>query len=230
MKKRVSAVISAILAAIALTNVCFAEELKYDVNGDGYENAKDALAILQKSVRGENDLSYDFNGDGYMNAKDALFVLKYAAGIPVETPDPETPDPETPAPETPDAAAPEEFEAEVVRLVNIEREKNGLSALKSDNEKLNRAADIRAEELTTSFSHTRPSGADCFSVLIERGIKYCAAGENIAYGYRTPAEVVEGWLNSPGHRANILTGSFTHIGVGYNENGNYWVQLFITEL
>ncbi|HCF82769.1 MAG TPA: serine protease, partial [Ruminococcaceae bacterium] len=55
-------------------------------------------------------------------------------------------------------------------------------------------------------------------------------GENIAYGYRTPAEVVEGWLNSPGHRANILTGSFTHIGVGYNENGNYWVQLFITEL
>ena len=225
MKKRVSAVISAILAAIALTNVCFAEELKYDVNGDGYENAKDALAILQKSVRGENDLSYDFNGDGYMNAKDALFVLKYAAGIPVETPDPETP-----APETPDAAAPEEFEAEVVRLVNIEREKNGLSALKSDNEKLNRAADIRAEELTTSFSHTRPSGADCFSVLIERGIKYCAAGENIAYGYRTPAGVVEGWLNSPGHRANILTGSFTHIGVGYNENGNYWVQLFITEL
>ena len=225
MKKRVSAVISAILAAIALTNVCFAEELKYDVNSDGYENAKDALAILQKSVRGENDLSYDFNSDGYMNAKDALFVLKYAAGIPVETPDPETP-----APETPDAAAPEEFEAEVVRLVNIEREKNGLSALKSDNEKLNRAADIRAEELTTSFSHTRPSGADCFSVLIERGIKYCAAGENIAYGYRTPAEVVEGWLNSPGHRANILTGSFTHIGVGYNENGNYWVQLFITEL
>lgn len=230
MKKRVSAVISAILAAIALTNVCFAEELKYDVNGDGYENAKDALAILQKSVRGENDLSYDFNGDGYMNAKDALFVLKYAAGIPVETPAPETPAPETPAPETPDAAAPEEFEAEVVRLVNIEREKNGLSALKSDNEKLNRAADIRAEELMTSFSHTRPSGADCFSVLIERGIKYCAAGENIARGSLTPAGVVEGWLNSPEHRANILTGSFTHIGVGYNENGNFWVQLFITEL
>ncbi len=218
MKKRVSAVISAILAAIALTNVCFAEELKYDVNGDGYENAKDALEILKMSARMENDLSYDFNGDGYMNAKDALFVLKYAAGIPVETP------------ETPDASAPEDFEAEVVRLVNIEREKNGLSALKSDNEKLNRAADIRAEELTTSFSHTRPSGADCFTVLIERGIKYRAAGENIAYGYRTPAEVVEGWLNSPGHRANILAGSFTHIGVGYNENGNYWVQLFITEL
>lgn len=220
MKKRVSAVISGILAAIALTNVCYAEELKYDVNGDGYENAKDALEILKMSARMEIDLSYDFNGDGYMNAKDALFVLKYAAGIPVETPDPETPD----------DIAPEEFEAEVVRLVNIEREKNGLSALKSDNEKLNRAADIRAEELTTSFSHTRPSGADCFSVLIERGIKYRAAGENIARDRRTPAEVVEGWLNSPGHRANILTGSFTHIGVGYNENGNYWVQLFITEL
>lgn len=211
MKKILSAVLSAVMAASALTTVCSAEELKYDVNGDGYENAKDALALLKMCVRGESDLSYDMNGDGYVNAKDALFILKYIVNKPISD-------------------VPADYEAEVVRLVNIEREKNGLSALKSDNSRLNKAADIRAEEILTVFSHTRPSGADCFSALIEYGVKYRAAGENIAYGYRTPEEVVEGWLNSPGHRANILNPSFTHIGVGYNKNGSGWVQLFITEL
>lgn len=199
------------MAASAFTTVCSAEELKYDVNGDGYENAKDALVLLKMCAQGEDDLRYDFNGDGYVNAKDVLFVLKYAANKPISD-------------------APADFEAEVVRLVNIEREKNGLSALKSDNSRLNKAADIRAEEIVTVFSHTRPSGADCFSALIEYGVKYRMAGENIAYGYTTPEKVVEGWLNSKGHRENILNPSFTHIGVGYNKNGNSWVQLFITEL
>lgn len=59
------------------------------------------------------------------------------------------------------------------------------------------------------------------------GIKYSAAGENIAMGQKTPEEVVKGWMNSPGHRANIMSTSFTHIGVGYAANGNYWTQQFI---
>ena len=59
------------------------------------------------------------------------------------------------------------------------------------------------------------------------GITYKSAGENIAKGYKTPDAVVKGWMNSPGHRANILSSSFTHIGVGYVENGNYWTQMFI---
>jgi uncharacterized protein YkwD len=59
------------------------------------------------------------------------------------------------------------------------------------------------------------------------GLTYRSAGENIAYGYRTPSDVVTGWMNSPGHRANILNGSFKQIGVGYVADGNYWTQMFI---
>ena len=61
------------------------------------------------------------------------------------------------------------------------------------------------------------------------GISYRSAGENIAKGYATPEAVVKGWMNSPGHRANRLNKSFTHIGVGYVENGNYWTQMFISK-
>ena len=59
------------------------------------------------------------------------------------------------------------------------------------------------------------------------GLSYRSAGENIAYGYRTPQAVVNGWMNSSGHRANILNASYTKIGVGYVASGNYWTQMFI---
>ena len=80
-----------------------------------------------------------------------------------------------------------------------------------------------------SSLHTRPDGTSCFTVLDQNGINYFSAGENIAMGYPTSESVVNGWMNSSGHKANILNSSFTHIGVGcYEENGYYyWVQLFI---
>ena len=117
-----------------------------------------------------------------------------------------------------------QYESEVLRLVNIERAKQGLSALSQGNAASMQAADIRADEIKTSFSHTRPNNTTCFTALDEAGVKYHAAGENIAYGYQTPAAVVDGWMNSPGHRANILNETYTHLAVGYD---NYhWVQLF----
>ena len=116
--------------------------------------------------------------------------------------------------------------AEVIRLVNAERAKQGLPAL-STNRTINGAAQVRALELPTLFSHNRPDGRSCFTALSEAGIRYGAAGENIARGYPTPAAVVEGWMNSPGHRANILNENFTTIGVGYYEPGRYWVQMFV---
>lgn len=85
---------------------------------------------------------------------------------------------------------------------------------------------VRAEELEELFEHTRPDGSSCFTALDQAGINYRAAGENIAMGYRSPEAVVEGWMNSPGHRANILNGDFTHIGVGYAPDWN-WAQLFV---
>ncbi|HIT91005.1 MAG TPA: hypothetical protein IAC41_11395 [Candidatus Merdenecus merdavium] len=152
-----------------------------------------------------------------------------------ETPKPETP--ETPEQEVPETESPETeeesnadrtFAEQVVKLVNEERSKRGLSPLTLDRN-IEAAALVRAKETETSFSHTRPNGSSFSTALKEQGITYMGAGENIAYGQRTPEEVMEGWMNSDGHRANILNASFTKIGVGYyqNSNGtNYWTQLF----
>ncbi len=119
------------------------------------------------------------------------------------------------------------YAAEVVRLVNEERAKEGLAALKTD-AAVQSAAQIRAKETVTLFSHTRPDGSSCFTALQSAGAKYSTAGENIAYGQKTPAEVVNAWMNSEGHRANIMNSSFTTIGVGCYKSGNtyYWSQFF----
>ncbi len=119
-----------------------------------------------------------------------------------------------------------EFEAEVLRLTNLERAAQGLSPLSMGSTAAQSAADIRAAEIATQFSHTRPNGSSCFTALTEVGVSYRSAGENIAKGHRTPAQVVEGWMNSEGHRANILNANFTHLAVGYADYG--WVQLFYT--
>lgn len=115
---------------------------------------------------------------------------------------------------------------EVLDLVNKERKANGLEPLKLD-ENLCAAAQKRAKELSSKFSHTRPDGTQCFTVLDEFDISsYNTAGENIAYGYVSPEDVMDGWMNSPGHRANILNSDFTTLGVGYDPETNGWVQLF----
>jgi|GEM_PF-1951847 len=122
----------------------------------------------------------------------------------------------------------EDFTAQVLQLVNKERAKEGLSALDTSSE-LQQAAQVRAKEQVQKFSHTRPNGSDCFTALDEASVSYMTAGENIAAGQRTPESVMDSWMNSPGHRSNILSPNFTKIGIGYiNEDGTpYWVQMFI---
>lgn len=117
---------------------------------------------------------------------------------------------------------------QVVSLVNQQRSANGLSAVKL-NDTVSAAAQLRAEECAASFSHTRPNGASCFTALREMGVNYSGAAENIAYGQDTPQEVVNAWMNSDGHRKNILNGKYTEIGIGYAViNGTpYWSQFFI---
>ena len=120
------------------------------------------------------------------------------------------------------------YAQEVVRLVNIERENAGLAPLAVD-ATLSAAAQVRAQEIDVSFSHTRPDGTSCFTVLKDFGISYRACGENIAKGSPSPARVVEGWMNSAGHRANILNANFTAIGVGVYADAAgtlHWAQLF----
>lgn len=115
------------------------------------------------------------------------------------------------------------FAEEVLYYCNIEREKAGVSPLALD-DTLCSAANVRAGEITSSFSHTRPDGRSCFTAMDEAGYFYSYAGENIAWGYPTAKDVVEGWMNSPGHRANILSSNFNRIGIG--KSGTYWVQMF----
>jgi len=121
------------------------------------------------------------------------------------------------------------FAAEMLRLVNAEREKAGLAALGSL-AALDAAAQKRAEEITVLFSHTRPGGGKCFTVLDDYGVDSSSRGENIAAGYQTPAEVVAGWMNSSGHRQNIL-GDYHKLGVGIavKDGRIHWVQIFIRE-
>ncbi len=122
------------------------------------------------------------------------------------------------------------YEAEVVRLVNEIRVQNGLKALKEDWQ-LSRVARYKSQDMKDKnyFSHTSPTYGSPFQMMKSFGITYKTAGENIAKGYTTPQAVVNGWMNSSGHRANILNSSFTHIGVGYVSSGNYWTQMFISK-
>ncbi|MGG3738755.1 CAP domain-containing protein [Aeribacillus pallidus] len=120
------------------------------------------------------------------------------------------------------------FEQKVVELTNNERAKFGLPALTFEPE-LAKVAREKANDMARNhyFSHTSPTYGSPFDMMKQFGISYRTAGENIAMGQRSPEQVVNDWMNSEGHRKNILNPNFTHIGVGYVENGHYWTQMFI---
>jgi uncharacterized protein YkwD len=128
--------------------------------------------------------------------------------------------------ETPDEKSPAgKFKEEIIRLVNVEREKAGVAALE-DMSALDTMADVRASESAVAFSHTRPDGTRCFSIFAQNAMKYRAAGENLAFGFSTPEAAVNAWMNSPTHKRNILDPDFKYIGIGYYDNG----QIFCSEL
>ena len=144
---------------------------------------------------------------------------------PVETEKPQTP--EKPKQETPDTDL--SVEREVAKLVNIERQKTGLAPL-TFSEEISRVAEAKSQDMANKnyFSHTSPTYGDPFQMMKSFGIKFGYAGENIAKGYRDAQSVMNGWMNSSGHRANILNSNFKKIGVGYvAANGTtYWTQMF----
>ena len=120
------------------------------------------------------------------------------------------------------------YEHEVVRLVNEIRQQNGLKPL-TENWELSRVARYKSQDMLDNryFSHTSPTYGSPFQMIKAFGLSYRTAGENIAKGYASPQAVVNGWMNSSGHRANILNAGYTQIGVGYVAQGNYWTQMFI---
>ncbi|MFP3122632.1 CAP domain-containing protein [Ectobacillus funiculus] len=119
-------------------------------------------------------------------------------------------------------------EARVVELTNAERRKNGLRDLQVDNSLAN-VAQAKSNDMLSKnyFSHTSPTYGSPFDMMRSFGISYSYAGENIAKGQRSADEVVQAWMNSPGHRANILNGNYTHIGIGHTSSQDYWTQMFI---
>ena len=119
----------------------------------------------------------------------------------------------------------------VIKLVNKERNAAGLSAL-TENSRLSEAAQAKAEDMMKNgyFSHISPTYGSPFEMMKTFGIAYKSAGENIAKGQKTPAAVMNGWMNSSGHRTNILNASYEQIGAGFCKDSSgvaYWVQMFI---
>ncbi len=120
------------------------------------------------------------------------------------------------------------FEQQVLDLTNAERAKYGVPALKLDTE-LSKVAREKSNDMKAKgyFDHNSPTYGSPFDMMKQFGISYKTAGENIAMGQRSPQEVVTAWMNSEGHRKNILNANFTHLGVGHVADGNYWTQMFI---
>ena len=120
------------------------------------------------------------------------------------------------------------FESEVVRLVNDIRRQNGLKPL-TENWELSRVARYKSQDMMDNryFAHNSPTYGTPFQMMKSFGLSFRTAGENIAKGYTTPQAVVNGWMNSSGHRANILNAGYTQIGVGYVAQGHYWAQMFM---
>lgn len=147
---------------------------------------------------------------------------------PVTQPITEPTVPETTEPNEGNTSEVSSYEKQVVELVNKERASKGLSPLTLNTE-LSRVARIKSEDMRDNgyFSHNSPTYGSPFDMMKSFGISYRTAGENIAMGQQSPEAVVTAWMNSDGHRANILNANFTQIGVGYAVNGNYWTQMFI---
>lgn len=161
----------------------------------------------------------------------ALIIPGQTINIPSSTIVPGTPSEPT-TPSTPGTSNDlRALESEVIRLVNVERNKVGRSPLTTNNQVIN-VARLKSQDFIDNnyFSHNSPTYGTPFNMLKTFGISFTAAAENIASGQRTAAEVMKSWMSSSGHRENILSPTYNQIGVGVarDNNGNiYWTQMFI---
>ena len=208
-------------------------------NGKGYyvftggkvsdlENIKSRLDELCGQLNG-NTATITFPGCNLPENKPETTPPSEDTNTPESKPETTPPSEDANTPENkPEADKELTFAEQVVELVNQERTKAGLNAVTLD-QNIASAALVRAKEIETSFSHTRPNGSKFSTALTEQGVTFKGAGENIAWGQKSPEAVMQAWMNSEGHRANILNKNFTKIGVGYYQNAagrNFWTQLF----
>jgi uncharacterized YkwD family protein len=207
----------------------------------GFQNLQDLQSYVEKWLQNNGGYAFkyqiQFPGAGQAtNPQPTTPTPSKPAPSKPETskPQPSKPAPSKPAPSKPETSKPSTgtssnpsaYAAEVVKLVNQERAKAGLKPL-TENAKLSNMAMDKAKDMSNNnyFDHNSPTYGSPFDMMKKYGISFSYAGENIAKGQKTPADVMKAWMNSEGHRANILNGNYTTIGVAYY-NG-YWVQEFI---
>lgn len=214
--KLLSLLLSAIMILSLFGFSAFAQDL-CDVNGDGKISIVDAKWVLQqvaqlRTLDEAQTKAADLNRDGRITVSDAKGVLRAIAG-------------------GGDEESPSQKAEDILKLVNEERKKRGIAGL-SLSEELNELANLKAKDMVQNnyFDHTSPTYGSLSDMMDEFGISFSTAGENIASGQASPQDVMKGWMNSDGHRANILNPSFTKLGVGYCDGGIYgtiWVQMFV---
>lgn len=198
---------------------------KVTVNGKTVDlNSADCNALLNNCYNPEKN-------DKYPNTTYPVHT-KPGTTQPEDTAAQESETPVAQKPETNDNinTAISSYEQKVAELVNVEREKAGLPALKLDTS-ISNVARLKSKDMADNnyFAHQSPTYGSAGNMLSQYGIKWSAWGENIASGQRTPEAVVSAWMNSSGHRANILSSNYSKIGVGYVTNSNgtpYWTQMF----
>lgn len=192
-----------------------------DVPNDWYTNSVLDLAS-NKIINGYTDGT--FKPDNHVTRAEFSVILAYAIE-PSFRPDEVAGN--IPQPSTPESGV-SEFALKVVELTNAQRKLHGLAPLQLD-AKLTSVAQVKSEDMQQVgyFDHNSPTYGSPFDMMETFGVTYTSAGENIAKGFRTPETVVDGWMNSPGHRANILNDSYTHIGIGFETEGYHWTQMFI---
>lgn len=232
--KFISLILSIMMSVFGITSVSAAETeyLLGDVNLDSEVTISDST-LIQKYLASLCSLSdiqlknADTTGDEIVSILDVTLIQKYLADEEDINQGNTEPKPTEPSE---DLNYNDKYAEEVVELINVERAKEGLAPLKA-NADLNEVAKVRAKEISTYFSHTRPDGSSCFTAIEGLDIKWKALGENIAGGIDEPVYVMNAWMNSPGHRGNILNGTFESVGVAcYNYDGTYyWVQFFLAE-
>lgn len=228
IKQTVCLLLSVVLISISLVAGFAAETTKIygDVDGDSDISVKDATLILKSlvqlaTIEDEKKGLADVDGNNELSVADATCIQKYLVKLSGSN---KTGEPYLTEEEKIDA-----LKHEVLDIVNVERAAEGLNPLKFDVD-ISACADVRAQEITSVFDHQRPDSTPWYTIFNEMNVPIIStAGENIAAGYPTPSSVMDGWMNSPGHRSNILNPDFKRLGVGiYVDNGRYyWVQLFM---
>ncbi|MEU8570502.1 CAP domain-containing protein [Streptomyces pathocidini] len=190
---------------------------------DWQENDKGAQSYRQwKNTSAENRWA-DHDSSGKPSAQPASDASKAPAASP-------TASPSSSKSATPSLSAPASGDtARVVELVNSERSKAGCSPVTVD-EKLTKAAQDHSKDMAEhgNMSHTGSDGSDAGERITRAGYSWSTYGENVAYGYSTPEQVMEGWMSSPGHKRNILNCDYKEIGVGLAQPDHYWTQDFGT--